>query len=91
MEIQNIVDQLNYELWEITDEICFYLTDSTAVQYIGLHIFGSNIFLWDSECDSYENESQLLNHLRHELTNIIEKFESCSKVINSYGLNRLEE
>lgn len=77
MDYSKVVDKLNYELWEITEDISFYHTSSTHIDYIGLHSEWSDIVLWCSEESYAETEEELIKDLRLEVSKLTNKLNLC--------------
>ena len=80
MNYKEIVDRLNYELWELSDDISFYYMSSTCIDYIGLHLDGNELLLWCSEDESFETSGELAKHLRVSTYNIVTKLMNVFRV-----------
>lgn len=88
MELKNIIDQLNYEIFEGRDDICLHYTDTTYVQYIGLQSWGTTIPLWDSESDGGLNDYELIEHLKNEVSETIAKLMEISMALSKVEIGR---
>ena len=81
MNLQKIIDELNYEIWELDESTSFYLTDTTSMQYIGIHIWSTDIILWCSEEESFESPNHMYEYLREEVQSVMKKLYKCCKVL----------
>jgi len=80
LNYQEIVDKLNYELWELTEDISFYYMSATCIDYIGLHLDGNELMLWCSEEENFETSNELITHLRVATFNIVTELTNIFRV-----------
>lgn len=76
MNIEKIIQELNYS--ECLDELtCFYYTDATHVQYVGVYSEGLNLCLWNSEEESFDDEVKFKEYLIEELKKHTSRLSKC--------------
>lgn len=80
MNVEKIVSELN-ESKGLGDSTRFFYTSCTPTESVGIYSNGLQLYLWDSENNSFENEIELKEFLVSQLIISIEKLTACVGVV----------
>lgn len=80
-KLNELVEDLNYELWNCDDTSCYMFIDATHIQYITYYSEGIEIPLYDSEEYNYESEKQMVKLLKDNLNKAICKLNIANKIL----------